>query len=104
MPSNRCRWLLGFVGTWAALTSSTAFAENPSPKMIISRPDEADRVPAPLRSKPGATPSESGGGWWHGSAGIAAALAVFGGVSLAAKRFLPSKDSGPFQVVGRSAL
>jgi flagellar protein FliO/FliZ len=104
MRSNRCLRLLAFAGTWAVPISSTAFAENPSPKMVISRPDAAARVPAPLRSKTSGANSESSGGWWLGSAGIAAALAVFGGVSLASKRFVPSKDSGPFQVVGRSAL
>jgi flagellar protein FliO/FliZ len=104
MRSNGCRWLLGFAGAWSVLTSSTAFAENPSPTLVSSRPDAGARVPAPPRSKPVGSPSESSGGWWIGPAGMAAALAVFGGVSLASKRFLPSKDSGPFQVVGRSAL
>jgi flagellar biogenesis protein FliO len=36
--------------------------------------------------------------------GIALALAVFGGVSLASRRFLPGRGTGPLQVVGRTSL
>ena len=39
-----------------------------------------------------------------GTAGIALALAAFGGMSLAAKRFLPQSESGPLRVVGRTSL
>src|SRR6185312_1650201 len=107
MPSTRNRRRLAIAGAWVALTFSsapTAFADGPSPTVAIPGPDALARVPAPPRSKPSATSSETNGGWWLGTAGIAAALAVFGGVSVASKRFLPSRDSGPFQVVGRSAL
>jgi flagellar biogenesis protein FliO len=56
------------------------------------RPDHAPSSPDP------------GGGWWLGTAGIAAALAVFGGVSLASKRFAPSPDSASIRLIGRSSL
>jgi hypothetical protein len=48
--------------------------------------------------------SASTGGWWLGTAGIALLLAAFGGISLASRRFLPRRDAGPLQVVGRVAL
>jgi flagellar biogenesis protein FliO len=45
------------------------------------------------------------GGWWFGTAGIALALALFGGISLASRRFLPQASSGGFLgVVGRASL
>jgi flagellar protein FliO/FliZ len=103
MPSTRNLRRLAIAGAWAALTFSTAFAEDRPPTAAIPGPDASARVLAPSRTKR-QVPSDSGGGWWLGSAGIAVALAVFGGVSVASKRFLPSKDTGPFQVVGRSAL
>jgi flagellar biogenesis protein FliO len=92
------------VGAWVALALSPAFAENTPPTASIPRPESAERLSAPPRSRPSASSSESSGGWWAGPVGIAAALAVFGGVSVASKRFLPSRDSGPIQVVGRSSL
>jgi flagellar biogenesis protein FliO len=70
----------------------------------MARGDDKPRIPAPSRSKAVGSTSESTGGWWFGSVGIAAALAVFGGVSLASKRFLPHRESGPMQVIGRSSL
>jgi hypothetical protein len=51
-----------------------------------------------------ATPT---GGWWLGTAGIALALAVCGGISVAARRGwrLPQvKSSGVLRVVGRTSL
>jgi flagellar protein FliO/FliZ len=104
MPGPRYRRFLAIAWICAALTSSTAFAQGTPPTASIPRPEAEPRVPAPQRSKPAAASSDPGGGWWLGTAGIAAALAVFGGVSVASKRFLPSRDSGPIQVVGRSAL
>ena len=104
MPSTRSRRLLAIAGTCAALTSSEAFADGTPPTASIPRPEAEARIPAPPRSRSPAASPDSGGGWWLGTAGIAAALAVFGGASVASKRFLPSRDSGPIQVVGRSSL
>jgi hypothetical protein len=39
-----------------------------------------------------------------GTAGIALALAAFGGMSIAARRYLPQAESGPLRVVGRTSL
>jgi flagellar protein FliO/FliZ len=39
-----------------------------------------------------------------GTAGIALALAAFGGMSVAAKKFLPQSESGPLRVLGRTSL
>jgi flagellar biogenesis protein FliO len=39
-----------------------------------------------------------------GTAGIALALAAFGGMSIAARKFLPQSESGPVRVLGRTSL
>jgi flagellar biogenesis protein FliO len=39
-----------------------------------------------------------------GTAGIALALAAFGGMSVAARKFLPQSESGPLRVLGRTSL
>ncbi len=105
MPSTRCPLRpLAIAGVWIAMVSLTAFAEDTPPTASIPRPEAAERLPAPPRSRPSSPPGESSNGWWLVTPGIAAALAVFGGVSLASKRFLPSRDTGPIRVVGRSSL
>jgi hypothetical protein len=43
--------------------------------------------------------SGASGGWWLGSAGIALALALFGGLSVASRRFLPRGGMGTALVV-----
>ena len=56
------------------------------------------------RSEKSETPaSTSSTGFWLGGGGIAAALAVFGGFSLAAKKAKPG-DSANLRVVGRANL
>ena len=104
MTITRCLRLLAMAGACASPAASMAFAEGTPPKAAIPHPDAPARVLATPRSRSAAASPDSGGGWWLGTAGIAAALAVFGGVSVASKRFLPSRDSGPIRVVGRSAL
>jgi flagellar biogenesis protein FliO len=61
--------------------------------------------------QPRKTPSprlkgETGGssGWWLGTAGIALALALFGGISLASRRYLPQAGTGQLRVIGRTSL
>jgi flagellar biogenesis protein FliO len=44
------------------------------------------------------------GGWWLGTAGVALALAAFGGISLASRRLPAGTEPGPLQVVGRARL
>jgi flagellar biogenesis protein FliO len=39
-----------------------------------------------------------------GTAGIALALAAFGGMSVAARKFLPQSESGLLRVLGRTSL
>lgn len=73
-----------------------------------------DGDPAPVAGKyrlptPGSGPARASGegsGWWFGPAGIVLVLAVFGGGSLACRKFLP-KDAGDakgLRVVGRTSL
>jgi flagellar biogenesis protein FliO len=95
---------LSIAWAWLAPASAIAFEQGTPPTLAIPRPEARGRTPLPPRSQHAQASSDAGGGWWLGSAGIAAALAVFGGLSLASKRFLPSRDSGPIRVIGRSAL
>ncbi len=111
MPSTRTLRRLAIAGaTWATLIAwpaSTTFAEESPPTASIPGPVAADRALASPRTRPtsGRASSDSNGGWWLlGPAGFAAILAIFGGVSLASRRFLPSRDSALLQVVGRSSL
>ncbi len=50
--------------------------------------------------------SESSGGWWIGTAGIALALAVCGWASVASRKFLPkgAGNAPNLRVVGRTSL
>jgi hypothetical protein len=49
--------------------------------------------------------SEGAGGWWLGTGGMALALAICGGISVAARRGWPrSQASGMVRVVGRTSL
>ncbi len=60
-------------------------------------------IPPPkVGRSPAATPASSN--WWMGTAGIALALAAFGGMSVAARKFLPQSESGPLRVLGRTSL
>ena len=105
MPRTRRPRALAIAATWLATAPSSAPAQAPAASPpSIARAEARSRPLAPPRVRPDSTASDPGGGWWLGTAGIAAALAAFGGVSLASKRFLPSRDSGPIRVVGRSAL
>jgi flagellar protein FliO/FliZ len=104
MPSTRILRPIAIASVWSALTCTIVQADERPPTAAISSPEIRHRVPRPPTSKTSGSTSESAGGWWLGSVGIVAALAVFGGVSLASKRFLPNRESGPIQVVGRSSL
>ncbi len=94
---------LAIAGTWLAVEPARGQADRelqPASIPPSSRPYR-DKL---NRDQADPAPSSGQFGWWIGPAGIAAALAVFGGVSLAQKRFLPGRDSGPLQVVGRASL
>jgi flagellar protein FliO/FliZ len=103
MPRTRLR-PLAIAGAWAALGLAPAMAEHKPPTAALGSAPVESRLVVPKRSA-GLNGSAAGsGGWWLGTAGIAGALAIFGGASLASKRFLPARDSGPIRVVGRTAL
>jgi hypothetical protein len=66
-----------------------------------------ERLPLPRRgesARRSAAGAQGSGSWWLGTAGIALALAVFGAISLATRRYLPQQGSGPLRVVGRTNL
>ena len=61
-------------------------------------------IPHQKIGKTPTTTSTSSGGWWLGSAGIALALAIFGGISLASRKYLPKSETSPLRVIGRTSL
>jgi flagellar biogenesis protein FliO len=98
---------------WAALTIAAcaigmpARADRSPPTAAIGASDAIERAPLPQRgeSTRGATTATRGSSaWWIATVGIAAALAVFGAVSLASRRFLPQHGTSPLRVVGRTSL
>ncbi len=60
----------------------------------------------PERGAPGTRASAGGSSWWLAPSGIALALALVGGASLACRRFLPRDGGSPggLRVVGRTSL
>lgn len=100
------RWTraLGCCGLGLALIASApALAQRPDPstnsqKLMIS--------PPPTKRELGSGLGSPSTGWWAGTAGMALALAAFGGVSLAMKRWgVPGvHEAGLVRVVGRTSL
>jgi flagellar biogenesis protein FliO len=85
-----------------AFLGASALGDEKPPRLALSSP--AERVPVAPRPRLGESTTEATGGWWFSTVGVAAALAVVGGVSLASKRLAPARDGGSIQVVGRSSL
>ena len=76
------------------LSARPARADRVPPTAAIARradPEASGRRPFVRReaSARRAEASEGAGGWWLGTAGVALALALFGGISLASRRYLP---------------
>lgn len=87
------------------------FSVPPGPARAEREPPSASIAPPPSfrdrwnRGQVDAMPpSSTSAGWWLGPAGVAAAIAVWGGVSLLQKRLLPLQAAGSIQVVGRASL
>src|SRR5437870_4627284 len=83
-----------------------AFADHGPPTAALGGPSAEGRHRiAPREVVPRAdTAGGNSAGWWLGTVGVALALAAFGAVSLASRRFLPQGMSGTLQVVGRASL
>jgi flagellar protein FliO/FliZ len=99
-------WVLG--GLAPALVCDSVRAD-PSPRAVIGGGPWAEvRHPLPTARGRGGRGGEDApggsGGWWLGTAGMALALALVGGISLAARRLPARADAGPLQVVGRVSL
>jgi hypothetical protein len=78
-----------------------------SPKLSIRSPmhEGQYQFPPPGSAGPGlGHSSRSSGSWWIGTAGISLALAFFGVISMASRRILPKRGSGPFEVIARTNL
>ena len=99
---RRLACLVVLWGLGIGLPVSSTLADEP----VANDKTNQARVPVTSRrvAREGSTSLESSGGWWLGSVGVAAALMVFGGVSLASKRLGTVRDQGAIQVVGRTSL
>jgi len=86
----------------ACLFPCAASADEPSSTPVTARRHPV--TPHLKIDRPTGPASTSSGGWWFGTAGIALALAAFGGISVASRRFLPKSEAGPLRVVGRTSL
>ena len=91
----------------SGLLGRVARADRQPPTVAIQGARDPERVPLPSHdgsTRLSSTGAPSTGGWWFGTVGIAVALAVFGAVSIASKRYLPHQGSGSLRVVGRTSL
>ena len=107
MPSTsrppRFLWAALIIG--ATIVPRAASADGPaSPAFLPTQDGRYKTIPHPKIDRPSAISSTSSGGWWLGTAGIAVALAVFGGVSLASRKYLPKSETSPLRVIGRTSL
>jgi flagellar protein FliO/FliZ len=88
-----------------AMTPRASVADRPASSSFEPTPEGRIRIiPHPKIGSSPASTSTSSNGWWLGTAGIALALAAFGGASVAAKKFLPKSDASPLRVIGRTSL
>lgn len=85
---------------------SSALAEHTPPPAAIaaSSTERLHRIGPRSSERKSAGSSASSGGWWLGTAGVALALAVVGGVSLASKRLRPLEHGVALRVVGQVGL
>ncbi len=91
--------------------AETSVLQPNAPSTSDSERDIPPRTPISRLARDGKRPggilgAEGSGsaGWWFGGAGIAAVLAVCGGLCIAARKFLPPSSSSLLQVVGRVSL
>lgn len=101
MPNSRiCRQIGAIAGMLLVLGSVAPAA--------AAEVSTESRRPFPQRSSTvhrGVDGAASSGSWWLGTAGIALALALCGGISVASKRYLPGRTGGgALRVVGRASL
>jgi flagellar biogenesis protein FliO len=96
-----------------AVMPCAAYAEKPNSPSFEATAEGRQRIlPHPKIGKSAASPSTSdknsatgsSAGWWLGTAGIAVALAIFGGVSVAAKKLQPTGELQKLKVVGKTSL
>lgn len=99
-------WAMGGPSPWPVCDS--ARAEDAPPEAAVGGPEAVVRHPFPpargADARRRGEASKGGRGWWLGATGLALALALGGGISLAAHRLPPRGDAGPLQVVGRVSL
>ena len=102
----RLALMAGMLAPWLSARPVRADRVPPTTAIAAPAPDAAGRRPFGTREATvrRSEDSEGTGGWWLGTAGIALALALFGGISLATRRYLPQREGGPLRVVGRTSL
>lgn len=101
--NRACRPLLIVLGL---CLSATARGEDP-PTVTIPRTTGHLLPTASDRAARSSSASRTGG-WWMAPAGLVAALAIFGGAAMAARRFAPTmgleSSTRAVRVVGRASL
>jgi flagellar biogenesis protein FliO len=85
----------------STLACGLALAASPCRAETVPRHPIAKQDPS---SRSASTAGPSSSGFWLGAGGIAAALAAFGAVSLAAKKARPGVETASLRVVGRASL
>jgi hypothetical protein len=113
------RWAIGGVGvaliaglldSGGGLDGSSARAEQAPLAPRAAGASPAPETPRPFPPRGSAVrradgDAEGAGGWWLGTAGIALALAVCGGISVLTRRGWPQLHAGGLlRVVGRASL
>jgi flagellar protein FliO/FliZ len=102
----------GLLGPVAGLGRQAARADEAPislpPRVAIAEPASGSPRPFPPRGPSGRRAegrTEGAGGWWLGTTGMALALAVCGGIGVAARRGWPRLQAGGvLRVVGRTSL
>jgi len=95
---------------WPSPSFAHSLEEPTDDPAVVRASLSPDHQPVPGRSGRAGLPrkGESRSGWWLGPVGIAAALAIVGGLSLASKRFGWNlgmvREVGPIRVVGQTRL
>ncbi|AGA31456.1 FliO/MopB family protein [Singulisphaera acidiphila] len=90
---------------WADHVAPTAAIHSPSSSASSTGTDRQPFAPRGTSGRRGAKGPEGSSGWWLGTGGIALALALCGGISVASKRYLPTRNgTSSMRVVGRTVL
>lgn len=99
------RTILCGLAVAAVMQVSLARGEEPGSRDLPTASIAARHpVARPDSSREGTQRTSSSGGYWFGTAGIAAILAVVGACSFGIKKIRPNTETGALKVIGRTSL